>query len=276
MIYLEFSFTVIPKKPGLEILLAELSQFSFETFIEEPNSIKAYVLEDNYNFDFKSSIIFNNPDFNVSYIRRRIKQENWNLKWEENFQPIKVSKDCIVRSSFHQIDKKCKYDLIINPKMSFGTGHHETTLLMLKKILQLNLNSKNVLDIGCGTGVLSILASKMGAKNVLAIDIDKWAYENTLENIGKNNCQNIKVVLDGFSAIGNNKFHVICANINRNVLLKELDIFHSVLFKNGLLLLSGFYVEENQMLINKALSNNFKLNQSLQENKWSLLQFIKK
>ena len=276
MIYLEFSFTVTPKKPGLEILLAELSQFSFETFIEEPNSIKAYVLEDNYNFDFKSSIIFNNPDFNVSYTRKRIKQENWNLKWEENFQPIKVSKDCIVRSSFHQIDKKCKYDLIINPKMSFGTGHHETTLLMLKKILQLNLNSKNVLDIGCGTGVLSILASKMGAKNVLAIDIDKWAYENTLENIGKNNCQNIKVVLDGFSAIGNNKFHVICANINRNVLLKELDIFHSVLFKNGLLLLSGFYVEENQMLINKALSNNFKLNQSLQENKWSLLQFIKK
>lgn len=276
MIYLEFTFTVKPKKPGLEILLAELSQLSFETFIEEPNSIKAYVLEDNYNFDFKSSIIFNNPDFNVSYTRKRIKQENWNLKWEENFQPVKVSKDCIVRSSFHQIDKKFKYDLIINPKMSFGTGHHETTLLMLKKILQLNLNSKNVLDMGCGTGVLSILASKMGAKNVLAIDIDKWAYENTLENIGKNNCQNIKVMLDGFSAIGNNKFHVICANINRNVLLKELDIFHSVLFKNGLLLLSGFYVEENQMLINKALSNNFKLNQSLQENKWSLLQFIKK
>ena len=116
----------------------------------------------------------------------------------------------------------------------------------------------------------------MGAKNVLAIDIDKWAYENTLENIGKNNCQNIKVMLDGFSAIGNNQFHIICANINRNVLLKELDIFHSVLFKNGLLLLSGFYVEENQMLINKALSNNFKLNQSLEENKWSLLQFIKK
>ena len=232
MIYLEFTFTVKPKKPGLEILLAELSQLSFETFIEEPNSIKAYVLEDNYNFDFKSSVIFNNPDFNVSYTRKRIKQENWNLKWEENFQPVKVSKDCIVRSSFHQIDKTYKYDLIINPKMSFGTGHHETTLLMLKKILQLNLNSKNVLDMGCGTGVLSILASKMGAKNVLAIDIDKWAYENTLENIGKNNCQNIKVMLDGFSAIGNNKFHVICANINRNVLLKELDIFHSVLFKS--------------------------------------------
>ena len=276
MIYLEFTFTVKPKKPGLEILLAELSQLSFETFIEEPNYIKAYVLEDNYNFDFKSSVIFNNPDFNVSYTRKRIKQENWNLKWEENFQPVKVSKDCIVRSSFHQIDKTYKYDLIINPKMSFGTGHHETTLLMLKKILQLNLNSKNVLDMGCGTGVLSILASKMGAKNVLAIDIDKWAYENTLENIGKNNCQNIKVMLDGFSAIGNNQFHIICANINRNVLLKELDIFHSVLFKNGLLLLSGFYVEENQMLINKALSNNFKLNQSLEENKWSLLQFIKK
>ncbi len=276
MIYIEFEFKITPKNPGLEILLATLSQFNFSTFLEEPNSIKAYVLEDEFDFNFTSASLFHNPHFKVSFSKKKIAQKNWNKKWEENFKPVKLDKTCIIKSSFHKETEGYKYEIIIDPKMAFGTGHHETTILMLQSMLTLNFNNKRVLDMGSGTGILSILSSKMGASMICAVDIDTWAYKNTIQNIEKNNCSNIEVLCGGFDTIKKKKFDIVCANINRNVLLKEFKNFEITLSKNGFLLLSGFYVKDNNVILDRALSSGFDLCQSLKKNKWSQLLFKKK
>jgi len=275
MNYTEFEFNVLPLEPGLELLLAELSQFKFEGFIESKESLKAYIQTKKLNFDFTQSSIFSNKDFVIGVSKKNIKSKNWNIVWEKNIKPVIINQDCIVQTSYVEINNKFKYSIIINPKMSFGTAHHETTKLMLQQMFNLKLKNKSLLDIGCGTGILSILAYKLGASSIVGIDTDSWAIQNSCENLEVNGCSNIVVKQGTVNLAKNQKFDVILANINRNVLLKDLHIYESILSKSGLLLLSGFYTIDIDLFKKKIKSLGLTLKYSLEKNKWSLLQFKK-
>ena len=192
--YIAFYFNISPIIPGREILIAQLSSLGFESFVETPNGIEAYIQNNDYKPNILDEVqILGNNSFSISYKLKNIAIENWNKKWESNFKPIIVNEICQVRAPFHDA-KNIEYDIIIQPKMSFGTGHHETTRMMIKYILSNDFENKDVLDMGCGTSVLSILAEKKGAKKITAIDIDSWCYENSLDNILQNSCKNITVL----------------------------------------------------------------------------------
>ena len=195
--------------------------------------------------------------------------------WESCFDPIVISNVCCVRAPFHSLDKSYDFDIIISPKMSFGTGHHATTFLMLKKILSFTLNSKSVLDVGAGTGVLSILSKKMGASKVTALDIDSNAYENSLENIRLNNCSNISVVCGDVFSIDDATFDFLFANINKNVLIKEIEVYTKFLKKEGLLILSGFFDSDFDSIHQQALASNLILKSQDSKNTWQCVVYSK-
>ena len=213
MTYLEFNFKVAPVNLGSEILIAELGQIGFESFVENDTGFLAYIPKQDYKDTALEEVqLFNNPEFKISWKSKVIEQQNWNSQWEKNFDPIKVDNRCIVRAPFHE-KEEVDYEIIIEPKMSFGTGHHETTHMMLQHILDIDFNNLSVLDMGCGTGILAILAEKRGAKTIDAIDIDNWCYLNSIENIERNNCTNITVFQGDASVLENQKYDVIFANI---------------------------------------------------------------
>ena len=240
MTYTEVRFQVTPTEPGLQILIAQLDQIGFESFVEEQDELKAYIKTDVFSENaIKTCQIYNNPEFDMRYSIHDIEDVNWNQTWEDNFQPVEISMDCVIRAPFHK-EFGLKYELIIEPKMSFGTGHHGTTHLMLNALFDEDLKDKTVLDMGCGTGVLSILAEKLGAKQILAIDIDEWCFINTLENQERNNCQSITVKQGSYEQI-EGQFDVVLANINRNILVEQLPIYNKHLNENAIVLLSGFY-----------------------------------
>ena len=191
--YLEFDFAISPLEPAREILIAELGELEFESFVEQETGLLAYVPKKSFKENsLENLFILQNPDFKISWSSKEIVQQNWNVEWERNFAPIMVNDSCMVRAPFHS-QENVKYDIVIEPKMSFGTGHHETTHMMLAHILKHDFKNKKVLDMGCGTGVLAILAEKKGAQHVDAIDVDVWCYENALENVKRNDCKNINV-----------------------------------------------------------------------------------
>ena len=192
-IYLGYYFTVQPLVPGVEILIAELGYACFESFVETKNGVTAYIQKDEWNDTILNDVqILKSDEFKISWTFDEIEQINWNEEWEKNFQPIVVDEVCTVRAPFHEATNT-KYDIVIEPKMSFGTGHHETTHMMIQHILKNDFINKSVLDMGCGTGVLAILADMKGAANVDAIDIDNWCYINSVENVERNNCEHISV-----------------------------------------------------------------------------------
>ncbi len=240
-----------------ELILALLSHYGFEGFREELGRILAYIPEDSYHEeDFQAFIDRHGLYEKIESIEARsIPDQNWNEIWESEYQAVRVTSNCYVRAPFHPSPGKVDYDIVISPKMSFGTAHHETTRGMLQMMLTMDFQGKAVLDLGCGTGILAILAEKMGAKTILALDNDPWAYRNTLENIALNDCLSIEVLQAELSFISNKTFDVILANINLNSLLGVMDQFPVRLRSGGILMLSGFFSDGLQR-INSAAGRN--------------------
>lgn len=277
MDYIEYSIQIQPREPWAEILTAELSDFAFETFQENEKCLLAYLPADVDSpeiGDFIKEFAKSN-NIAVQFDRKLIKAQNWNAQWEQEFQPVEVDSFCLIRAPFHKIDAHSfKHEVVIMPKMSFGTGHHPTTFLMCKAIEGLDLRGKNVLDMGCGTGVLGILALKCGAKSVLGIDIEEWAVENSIDNAVLNNVV-MEVLLGGVEQIPAVQFDLILANINRNVLSVQLAEYHKNLSSNGSLLLSGFMKQDVDFMLKLSTEIGFKqLDISTKEN-WVCLKLEK-
>ncbi|MDH3381665.1 MAG: 50S ribosomal protein L11 methyltransferase, partial [Flavobacteriaceae bacterium] len=244
MNYIEYDFKVRPLDPAVEILIAELGEVGFESFVENEEGVLAYIQQADWNESILSNIhILQSSEFEISFTSKVIEQVNWNIEWEKNFNPIEVDGIVSIRAPFHQ-NPHLKYDIVIEPKMSFGTGHHETTHMMIQHLLEVDLENKKVLDMGSGTGILAIFAEMRGAKPIDAIDIDEWCFENSIENVERNNCKNISIYQGDVELLKDKNYDLIIANINRNVLLADMEQYAKCLNSMGILLLSGFYNED--------------------------------
>jgi ribosomal protein L11 methyltransferase len=273
-IFLEYQFSINPLQPATDILIAELSELGFDSFVETQEGLLAYVKKENWNpIALRNVQILSNENFKIDHNVSEIEQENWNEKWEKNFEPINVDNQCVVRAPFH--DKpNVTFDIVITPKMSFGTGHHETTHMMLQLILGLDFSDKSVLDMGCGTGVLAILAAMKGAGSVDAIDIDNWSYLNAMENVAGNSCEQINVFEGEISLLTNQNYDIIMANINRNILLSDISIYVQHLKKGGVLLLSGFYKEDIPLISKECEANGLSFQENLEKNNWVASKYV--
>ncbi|MFK7813205.1 MAG: 50S ribosomal protein L11 methyltransferase [Maribacter sp.] len=272
--YIEYSFQVNPLQPASDILIAELGEAGFESFVENEQGVLAYIQKNDWSESKLESVkILTNENFKISFQVKEIEQENWNATWEENFNPIQVGNQCVVRAPFHE-KPSVEFDIVIEPKMSFGTGHHETTHMMLQHILDHNFEGKSVLDMGSGTGVLAILAAKKGAKHVDAIDIDNWCYLNAKENVLRNDCEHINVFEGDVNLLKNQKYDVIIANINRNILLADIPKYARCLSQNGMLFLSGFYAEDIPMISSKCNEVALKFEKNLTKNNWVAVKYV--
>ncbi|MDX5423234.1 MAG: 50S ribosomal protein L11 methyltransferase [Hymenobacteraceae bacterium] len=237
-----------------DILTAELGELGFDAFVETEDGFSAYISEGIFSEEALKETLERYADFvQVTYSTQKIARQNWNEEWERNFEPLYIGEQVSVRASFHEKPEKARYDIVINPKMSFGTGHHETTTLMIENQLTLDHQNKRVLDMGCGTGILAIMAGELGASEIVAVEIEDWTVENARENAALNNYPAIDVRLGGAETIeGEKPFDIILANINRNVLLEDMPAYKAVLKPEGWLLLSGFYTEDLPMLQERA------------------------
>lgn len=244
-VYVEYDFRVRPLQPGTEILIAELGAVGFESFVETENGVTAYIQKEDWNENILANIqILESKEFDIHFSQTEIEQVNWNAEWEKHFEPIVVGVSCAVRAPFHEA-YGVPYEIVIEPKMSFGTGHHETTFMMMQWLLETKVSDLDVLDMGCGTAVLAILASMRGAKSVHAVDIDDWCVENSQENIERNSCTNISVALGDAAVLPTEPtYDLLIANINRNILLKDMATYVKSLRPGGMVLLSGFYSED--------------------------------
>lgn len=279
MDYIELTCIIIPYDPeASDILIAGLGELGFESFVEQKDSLQAYIIENEFEETKVKELLSNyNLHSRIEITFKKIEQENWNETWEKNyFEPIIIAGECVIRSSFHPEFPDIKYCITIDPKMAFGTGHHETTSLMITEILKLELIGKKLLDMGCGTGILAILGALKGAIDITAIDNDVWSYNNTLENIKLNNVPDIKVIHGDVNQITNNKFDLIFANINKNVLLSQIPEYKKCLNPGGLLLLSGFYHSDMEDINKLAIQNNLQLIEQKVLNNWMMLKYLKK
>ena len=243
-----------------EILMAEIAEAGFDSFLETEKGFEAYVENEKFNQDQLAAVQNKYAHVNpLLFFQDKIQKQNWNEQWERSLEPIIVDEKCLIRAEFHKVKKKYPYEIIITPKMSFGTGHHPTTYLMIKNQMTIDHSGKRVMDAGCGTAILSIMASKLGARKVEAFDIDEWSVINGRENIENNGCKNIHLQqgrIDEVNLIS--KFDIILANINKNVLLGDLETYSRFLNKEGLLLLSGFYTRDIDDLNKKAVQHGLK------------------
>ena len=272
-IYIEYNFTISPKEPATEILIAELGAVGFESFVENENGVTAYIQKEAHSAIILEDIfILNSDEFSIDVSQNEVAQTNWNAEWEKNFTPIQVDDLVSIRAPFHE-NPNLKYDIVIEPKMSFGTGHHETTHMMVQHLLTLDLDNKKTLDMGCGTGILAIFAEMKRAKPIDAIDIDNWCYENSLENVTRNNCNHISVYEGDASLLSDKKYDVIIANINRNILLTDMRTYTNCLNKNGVLLLSGFYKDDIAIIDKEVSKYDLKLETYLEKNNWVALKY---
>ena len=273
MNYIEYDFTVSPTEMGAEILMAELAEVGFDSFEDTPTGIKAYIPKDSWNEHILQDIyLLSNPEFTISYQITEIEQVNWNEEWEKNFSPIVVEDLCTVRANFHPVPNT-RYDIVITPKMSFGTGHHETTYMMLQQLLPLSLEGTKVLDMGCGTGILAIMAALRGAHDITAIDIDPWCVENATENVQQNNCSFITIKEGDVSLIAGEQYNLILANINRNILLSDIPAYTQALLPQGLLLVSGFYEEDLPAIKEKCQKVGLTYLSHIERNRWVSAKF---
>ena len=274
-IYIEYHFTMFPLQPTSEILVAQLGELGFESFTETETGLKAYIQKKELNPSLIDDIqALNSLEFEISYKVVEIPQVNWNAEWEKNFNPIEVNGECALRAPFHP-PFNVKYEIIIEPKMSFGTGHHETTFMMLQFILENDFKEKSVIDMGCGTAVLAILSEMKGAAKIDAVDIDEWCYENSIENIERNICKNISVYKGDASFFKEKKYEVIIANINRNILLQDMEIYFNGLEDNGTLYLSGFYKEDLDLITETCNNLGLTFVQNKERNNWIAAKFTK-
>jgi len=277
MKYVEVSFSIIPFEPWNEIIIANLSILPYESFMEEGEYLKAYIQEQDFDpFDLKDLVlkIKTNKGVIINYEYKNIEHQNWNHVWESHFEPVSINDQLHILAPFHPKDKYQGLIIEIEPKMSFGTGHHQTTFLMCEEITSLSLDGKKVLDMGSGTGVLAILAEKCGAKEILAIDIESWSVENCEENTKRNKCSKIISKLGDIIDINGHYFDVIIANINKNVLLAHLPSYSKCLNTNGILLLSGFFETDAEDLISAAFEENLVLHSKKIKDGWAMLYFL--
>ena len=272
-IYISINFIVKPVYPGVEILLAELSQLEFEMFEETDLGLVAYIEE---HFFLEKKIfdlsIFNSKEFKISFTKKKIKNQNWNKRWESNFDAVEINSSCAVRAPFHEKSNK-QFDIIIMPEMSFGTGHHETTQLMMKYILELNISEFMVCDIGCGTGILSILAEMKGAKKIDAVDISKNCCNNTLSNIKLNNCDKIFVHNSNSKILQGKLYDLILSNMTYDKLSKNFKNFSTLINEGGELIISGFFENDLGLINDELISYNFIFINSINKNKWVAARF---
>lgn len=272
--YFEYKFIVKPKEPATEILIAELANAGFESFVENETGLLAYIQQKDWNDHIIDNIqILRSKEFDISYQKNGIEQTNWNKEWETNFEPIQVNEIVSIRAPFHK-DPNLKYDIVIEPKMSFGTGHHETTHMMVQHLIELNLENKKVLDMGCGTGILAIFSELKGAREIDAIDIDEWCYENSIENRHRNECKKINVYQGDATLLVDKKYDIIIANINRNILLMDIKTYAKCLNEKGILLLSGFYEEDIPVIDAEASNFKLKLEKIIERNNWVALKYV--
>ncbi len=273
-IYIAYDFNISPKEPATEMLIAQLGHVGFESFVEHSYGVTAYIQKKEWSINILDDIfVLNSDEFEITHKQNEVAQTNWNEEWEKNFNPIQVNDLVSIRAPFHK-KPSLQYDIIIEPKMSFGTGHHETTHMMIQHLLALDLENKKVLDMGCGTGILAIFAEMKGAKPLEAIDIDSWCYENSLENIQRNNCHHIAVYEGDASLLKGKKYDVIIANINRNILLSDMKTYTDCLNEKGLLLLSGFYKEDFQIINKQVVKYGLTLDSKLERNNWLALKYL--
>lgn len=273
-IYIAYDFNVSPKEPASEMLIAQLGYVGFESFVEQDYGVTAYIQKQEWNSKILEDVfLLHSNEFNITFEHNEIAQTNWNEEWEKNFNPIQVDDLVSIRAPFHT-NPLLQFDIVIEPKMSFGTGHHETTHMMVQHLLALDLDTKKVLDMGCGTGILAIFAEMKGAKPIDAIDIDSWCYENSLENIQRNNCNHI-TVYEGDASVLKEKYDVIIANINRNILLSDMKTYTDCLNENGVLLLSGFYKEDIVIIEDEVNKHGLTFETMIQRNNWVALKYVK-
>lgn len=280
MNYIEVYFSIkalesaeISAEMAREILVAELGALNFESFVNTDDGLQAYVQEEDFNEEaIRELYILENPDFDIQMEVKSIPQQNWNAEWEKSFDPIEVEGKCVVRAPFHE-KKNVDFDIVIEPKMSFGTGHHETTHQMIAQLLQMDVSGKRVLDMGCGTGILAILACMKGASSITGIDIDEWAYENTLENVRKNQCSQIIVKQGGAELLKNCSYDVILANINRNILLNDMEAYAKTMSVGSQIAFSGFYTSDISQIDAKARSLGMRLLRQSEKNNWVALVY---
>jgi ribosomal protein L11 methyltransferase len=256
-----------------DILTAELADIGFDTFMETDAGLEAFVENENFDASRLEEIRKKySTQTTLQFSTDRVEKENWNEQWEKSYEPIDVEGKCLIRAEFHAPDKKFPYEIVITPKMSFGTGHHQTTYLMVKNQMTIDHRNKRVMDAGCGTAILSIMACKLGANKVEAFDIDEWSVINGEENISINACTNIHLQQGKISEVKlAGLFDIILANINKNVLLSEMEIYSTFLNDGGLLLLSGFYTSDISDL--KECAEQFKLREVQRDNResWACL-----
>ncbi len=278
MAHLEFQIPIRTwSRTEREILLARMSEIGFEGFIENDDQIQAYILAEVFSGDLFNLLIDDLAalGMKVQYMFHECVEQNWNKEWEKKFDPVVIDEKVLIRAPFHHSDNDLPCTIIIEPKMSFGTGHHHTTRLMIEAMINLELEGRRILDMGCGTGVLGIYACSRGATSVLGVDNDQWAYENSLENVQKNKATAMEVRFGDAGSLDGTEFDVVLANITRNILLRDIPEYHRHLTKEGILLVSGFLAEDVQFVLDAAYLCGMEHLQTAEVSNWISLSFKK-
>ena len=270
MDYIELQFVLKERVPIIDIFIQEISDIGFDAFEEKLTTLSAYVPLSIYSEERLKSLVDKYSSYITSFKVIDHPYENWNKKWESSFQPIIINEQCEVRASFHKPSNK-KFDIIINPEMSFGTGHHETTRLMAKDLFKHDLKNKTILDFGSGTAILSILAEKLGAYEVHALEIDEKVNKNAANNLSINNCKIIQLINGDGDSIPNMKYDFLLVNINRNTIVKEFANFSRAMKKNSIVLFSGFFESDIDYIKDLSIESGLKILYSDLENQWALL-----
>lgn len=274
MQYFELRFMHKGDTAAIELLVALLTDAGCDSFMEEGNELLGYISAESIDDNSFYGIVSSHKLHGVKYLgHAAMPDTNWNALWESAYEPVLIDNRCFVRAPFHPAAEGIQYDIVIMPRMSFGTAHHETTALMISLLLEQELVGKAVLDMGCGTAVLAILARLMGASPVLAIDNDEWAYSNACDNVVLNNTDDIKVELGDVSLLSNRKFNLLIANINRNILLADMQQYARALEADGLLMLSGFFLNDLGMIKQEASQCGFEFVISKTKNDWAAAIF---
>lgn len=277
MNYIEVTFICTPENEIYsDILSSILADIGFESFLPSDKNLVAYIQQNLYDEASLNEVIESFPieGLSITYNTKTIEDQNWNEAWEKNyFKPLIIDDKCIIQSSFHKEPAVFDYNIVIDPKMAFGTGHHQTTELMIRQLLKANILNKDVLDMGCGTAILAILASLRGAKSILAVDIDKWAYDNAVENVNLNGTQNVEIKTGDASVLNELEriFDIILANINRNILLQDISTYSTFLKRGGLLYMSGFYKEDIALIREECEKNELKFLYSDSKENWAVV-----
>ena len=269
MEYTEISFKISPLQPASEILIAELSELGYESFVEEEAGLKAYIVSNEYDEQaLQQLFVLQSEEFKISYKSKKVAAENWNAKWESEYESVLIDERCYIRAPFHERKPQVEFEIEIEPKMSFGTAHHETTYQMIQLLMDQDVKGKKVLDMGCGTAVLAILAKMKNAAEVHAIDNDEWAYNNAVENVKRNHFEDIQVEQGDAALLKDRKYDLIIANINKNILLRDIKFYVEAMTVNARIFFSGFYEQDIEDIRKEAEKQGLTYLKHQSRNNW--------